>query len=74
MFDVELDQEGKSPRKLRAKLRDPFGPAQINEASYHRLNVAAEEVKIEVFNFAGSHTVDCTERIHSRRLIDVAPT
>ena len=53
MFDVELDQEGKSPRKLRAKLRDPFGPAQINEASYHRLNVAAEEVKIEVFNFAG---------------------
>ena len=53
MFDVELDQEGKSPGKLRAKLRDPLGPAQINEASYHRLNVAAEEVKIEVFNFAG---------------------
>jgi hypothetical protein len=50
-FDVEyLGREGKSPGKLRAKLRDPLGPAQINEASYHRLNVAAEEVKIEVFN------------------------
>jgi len=53
MFDVELGQEGKSPGKLGAKLRDPLGPAKINEASYHRLNVATEEVKIEVFNFAG---------------------
>ena len=50
---LSLGQEGKSPGKLRAKLRDPLGPAQINEAFYHRLNVAAEEVKIEVFNFAG---------------------
>ena len=48
-----LVKKGKSPGKLRAKLRDPLGPAKINEAFYHRLNVAAEEVKIEVFNFAG---------------------
>ena len=44
---LSLVKKGKSPRKLRAKLRDPLGPAQVNEASYHRLCLAPEEFYVE---------------------------
>ena len=50
---LSLVKKVNHPGSYEQSLEIHLGPHRSNEASYHRLNVAAEEVKIEVFNFAG---------------------
>ena len=48
---------------LGAKLRDPLGPAQANQASYHRFCLSAEEIKIELLNLPDAQLVVVLKKV-----------